>query len=783
MARGMFRFGWRSGLWVIAGVLACGAGCKGKDGTKVNLAALLGSYEPDCNDPDAHDFACTEPRRDIIDAAHAIGYPYYIGHAEPTALFFSRAGASGYNMQWKFSLPTTDPAPAQDGSSVANFELMIAHWLGLALCDPNSDPFGACTPLSDTNNPSTAGAAFLELQFYPPGFNLSNTQWSVRLHINTLQDNNAFQIMNCNEPTTQQYLTNDGTPGGTRMLLNNGDSLRVTIRDTPSGLETVVEDLTAGTTGSMIASGANGFVHNSDLTTCATEPFDFHAMYETASPGQVVPWATLGPNVGFDFEIGHWELCGDASCSMLPDGGDADDMGCGTRRGVGGCTASDNDQDGVCYNANWPDGTAAHPTSFILGAPNDQGVGPMSTTTSALTTFDEGYTRIRFKTTESTATTFYPFFTQAGTGPACRFNFGNDIPGTTTNNFGRAAQYNTTIDNPCFPGVRTTRTTYDGQTTQDFHDPALLGATVRDLDNAPVAGVTVDFTLGSQTCSGVTNSAGRATCTIVINQPAGATTVTANFAGDAANRPSSASAAFTITLEEVTLTSTTALLVFAQNGSATLSATLLEDGVTPVAGRSVTITIGSGGGAQSCSGVTNAAGVATCTISPVTLPLGPQPVTDTFVSDGFYQSATNAQQALVFGFLPGGGAFTLGDQTAAAALVSGASVTWWGAEWSRANVQSAGGAPASFKGFADVTTPAPPACGGTFTTRPGNSSAAPAASVIPSYMGVITTAAASKSGNTISGPITGIVVVRTDPGYAPDPGDPGTGTVVATFCP
>ena len=87
-------------------------------------------------------------------------------------------------------------------------------------------------------------------------------------------------------------------------------------------------------------------------------------MYATASPGQVVPWASLGPNVSFDFEIGHFELCGDSTCSTLanlPDGGDEENgtcsvttttacqvssqcpsgetcnNGCGTIRGVGGC--------------------------------------------------------------------------------------------------------------------------------------------------------------------------------------------------------------------------------------------------------------------------------------------------------------------------------------------------------------------------------------------------------------------------------------------------------------
>jgi len=67
------------------------------------------------------------------------------------------------------SLPATDPSPTQNGSSVANFELYSAFWIGLALCDPNSNPFGPCTPVSDANNSATAGAAFLELQFYPPG--------------------------------------------------------------------------------------------------------------------------------------------------------------------------------------------------------------------------------------------------------------------------------------------------------------------------------------------------------------------------------------------------------------------------------------------------------------------------------------------------------------------------------------------------------------------------------------------------------------------------------------
>jgi hypothetical protein len=39
----------------------------------------------------------------------------------------------------------------------------------------------------------------------------------------------------------------------------------------------------------------------------------------------------------------------------------------------------------------------------------------------------------------------------------------------------------------------------------------------------------------------------------------------------------------------------------------------------------------------------------------------------------------------------------------------------------------------------------------------------------------------TKIGN-ISGTITHIVVVVTDPGYQPNAGHPGTGTVIATYC-
>jgi hypothetical protein len=49
-------------------------------------------------------------------------------------------------------------------------------------------------------------------------------------------------------------------------------------------------------------------------------------------------------------------------------------------------------------------------------------------------------------------------------------------------------------------------------------------------------------------------------------------------------------------------------------------------------------------------------------------------------------------------------------------------------------------------------------------------------------MGVVVATNVVKSGSVISGNTVHIVVVRTDPGYAPNPGSPGTGVIVATYC-
>lgn len=124
---------------------------------------------------------------------------------------------------------------------------------------------------------------------------------------------------------------------------------------------------------------------------------------------------------------------------------------------------------------------------------------------------------------------------------------------------------------------------------------------------------------------------------------------------------------------------------------------------------------------------------------------------------------------------PAGGAFVIGNQ---ASLANGATVYFWGSQWSQNNSMSGGAGPNGFKGFENGA--GQPACGSNWTSQPGNSSSPP--STLPQYMAVIVSSSVQKNGSVLSGDIQTIIVVRTNPGYGPSAGTPGTGQVVAILC-
>ena len=334
-----------------------------------------------------------------------------------------------------------------------------------------------------------------------------------------------------------------------------------------------------------------------------------------------------------------------------------------------------------------------------------------------------------------------------------------------------------------------TKVTYTGVTTSHYHDALTATATLADAeDDVPIAGKTITFTLGAgDTCSANTDGSGVASCSITPTQT-GTKNMVASFAGDTFFLASSDTKSFSITPEETTMTYTGPTVILAGASGATLTATMVEDGSgdsdgdggapAPFPAESVTLSIGS----QSCTGTTNGSGNVTCTISSVTVPLGPQTVGASFAGDVYYQASSDSKTAIVFAF-PSTGVFTLGDLTVAGAGSS--TVTWWNNSWYLLNNLTGGQAPPPFKGFVasvnlPTTTPAN-VCSGNWSTTGGNSPPPPA--TVPTYMGTIVATKITKKGNVINGDYVKIVVVKTDPGYAPGPNNSGTGKIVATFCP
>ena len=285
-------------------------------GSIVTVAALVllglftgsaGATVPECDEPTA---LCTEP-------VDSIGYAgEYTGHDEPSLLFYSNTAGSGNSSLYRLKVPS-DPnvLPNQAGTAGTwNFQLHPAFWLGMALCDNQSAPeftHDPCVPDSDTNifdgtneaGPDYIGkhpgTAFLEVQFYPPGWapwppgvSCDPSQWCAAMAIfsfnsnqNTGVANNADCLNTVGiEPANFAFITKSGAPHdppgpldqtngtftpnpATDLFMNSGDELTVDIHDGAAGLTVIIHDLTTGKTGSMTASSGNGFAQ-------VLQPFD-----------------------------------------------------------------------------------------------------------------------------------------------------------------------------------------------------------------------------------------------------------------------------------------------------------------------------------------------------------------------------------------------------------------------------------------------------------------------------------------------------------------------------
>lgn len=287
---------------------------------------------------------CTDPVKRLANgsAQRFIDNGWYVGHDEPSVKFLSNAPKSGNTMTYFMQVPRDPKAKPNASGTITDYsELSIAPWFGLPLCDPRSYPQAACKPDSDRNiglnRANAAGSAFMELQFYPPGFgsfadsvSCSKTKWCAALTIDSLECNFNFQTCNpnCEEPVNFAFLQNNGVPAGPpspqlsdassefpnghTLMINQGDALKVAISDPPSGFTTTVWDLTRHTKGWMTASAKNGFM-DTNIDTCAGTPFSFHAEYATAKANNRVPWAALEGGVLMQEEIGHFETCGSVS--------------------------------------------------------------------------------------------------------------------------------------------------------------------------------------------------------------------------------------------------------------------------------------------------------------------------------------------------------------------------------------------------------------------------------------------------------------------------------------
>jgi hypothetical protein len=444
----------RIGAASVMALAACAAGA-GAASAASAPAGKLGLDEPLCASGVS---LCADP--------HGTLNGYYVGHDEPSLEFKSSVPGSGNDMTYLMTLPS-DPsafptASGASGTPTWNFELRPTFWFGMTLCDGESSPefTKKCTPDSDANNlvatnPASSdyigkhpGNAFMELQFYGPGyvpqfegFGCTAHQYCAAMTIDsrTLDQNDGVEnTAACNnyvlggpEPINWAYITHSGQSQAPAnplftgllsspnvaavnpnlnedLLMSPGDVILIHMHDTAAGFQVNLVDLTTHQSGSMTASIANGFGHilyTPHSKTCKEKPYAFHPEYSTADP-RGNTWSAHTYNIAMSDEIGHFENCLALSAALnCTQPGSQDAGGLDEDDGnnfcvpgtdstlvmIDGCFSADEDFDGQSYRPDWP-GTdpnvgqdqALHPSPVLF--------------TSPVTGFGRNYSTVAFET-------------------------------------------------------------------------------------------------------------------------------------------------------------------------------------------------------------------------------------------------------------------------------------------------------------------------------------------------------------------------------------------------
>lgn len=329
-----------------------------------------------------------------------------------------------------------------------------------------------------------------------------------------------------------------------------------------------------------------------------------------------------------------------------------------------------------------------------------------------------------------------------------------------------------------------TRLSYTGQVFGQCGAPLSVSARLTDSCGNAVANHQLNFTVGAQTVSAMTDNNGVASTSVISTSASTTVPVSVSFTGDDNYSPAQDTASLKIE-RLTTFIQYTGKTTLAAGNSESLSAALLDaTNQKPIPNAVLRFEVGS----TQVSATTDANGVATANITlPPTQTFEASPLKIIFAGD---ECRTAASVAIdVTAYLQTSFVIWGGNNER---LRIAQRVNFWGHSWAKQVTAGDYKAHGDFKGYADTvnrsqlcqvnvrTTGAPPLNDSCWSTKPGQSSPP---ETIPAYIGVIVSTSIDKGGPRDFGNIAAMAVVKVDaqPPYGANPGKPGFGTIVAVI--